>query len=71
MEMRGAMEGKEGIERGGGPARENAGEGGEGACGAFLPLEDLLYWMEREEGCDAEPLGYLGAHFPTGCRYCI
>ncbi|NPV58575.1 MAG: hypothetical protein HPY75_02790 [Actinobacteria bacterium] len=65
------MEGEEKVERGGGPAQGDAGEVGRGTRGAFLPLEDLLYWMEREEGCDSEPLGYLGAHFPTGCRYCI
>lgn len=38
---------------------------------SFMPLEDLLYWTEREEGVDMEPLGYLGAHFPSGCRFCI
>ena len=40
-------------------------------CEDYLQLEDLFYWMERDEERGLEPLSYLGTYFPHGCRFCI
>ncbi len=33
--------------------------------------EDLFYWMKRDDEENLEHLSYLGAPFPSGCRFCI